>query len=45
MQELDSVIVQSYMNLINFRIGLVGCEGKMPSCFAVQKAIRKSHAI
>lgn len=38
---VDSAIVQSYINLMNFRIGpMTGRERKMPPSLAFQKAIR-----
>lgn len=43
MHTVDSAIVQSYINLMNFRIGpMAGREGKAPPSFAFQRAIRKS---
>lgn len=38
----DSAIIQSYINLMNFRIGpMAGREGKAPPSFAFQRTIRK----
>jgi len=43
---VDSAIVQSYINLMNFRIGpMVGREGKAPPSFAFQRTIRKLQLI
>lgn len=43
---VDSAIVQSYINLMNFRIGLmIGCEGKTPLNFAFEGTICKSYTI
>lgn len=39
---VDSALVQSYINLMNFRIGpMIGREGKAPPSFAFQKTICK----
>lgn len=43
MNAVDSAIVQSYINLMNFRIGpMAGREGKAPPSFVLQRTIRKS---
>lgn len=40
---VDTAIVQSYINLMNFRIGpMTGREGKAPPSFAFQRLIRTS---
>ena len=39
---VDSALVQSYINLMNFRIGpMAGREGKPPPDITLQKLIRK----
>lgn len=43
---VDSAVIQSYINLMNFRIGpLTGRDGKPTPSFAFLKTIRKSHTI
>lgn len=43
---VDSALVQSYMNLMNFRIGLIAeREGKAQPNFAFQRTICKPRAI
>lgn len=39
---VDSAIIQSYINLMNYRIGpMAGREGKPPPALVFQKTIRK----
>ena len=41
---VDAAMVQSYINLMNFRIGpMAGREGKAPPAFAFQRTIRKDN--
>jgi hypothetical protein len=43
---VDCALVQSYINLMNFRIGpMAGREGKPPPSFIFQRTIRKFHCV